>query len=203
MSDETFDQLVQFFKVLGNDTRLRIVGLLANRDMTVTDLAAALGLREPTISEHLAMLRSLDVVTMRADGNFRVYSFNPKALHALSRDMFTRERFAALVEPPYHTTDAIEAKAIRGLFNGDRLVRWPSTRRSLLYVLRWLAGRFEEGRRYPEKEVNAIIGQHHEDFATLRRELVDFHFMTRENGVYWRLPTPDIEALLKTHPTAT
>jgi hypothetical protein len=54
-------------------------------------------------------------------------------------------------------------------------------------VLRWLVTRFEEERRYPEREVNEIIGQHHSDFATLRRELIGAGLMRREEGVYWRM----------------
>ncbi|MDP9356578.1 MAG: DUF2087 domain-containing protein, partial [Chloroflexota bacterium] len=50
-------------------------------------------------------------------------------------------------------------------------------------------GRFEPGREYPEKEVNAILRSAHEDVATLRRDLVDFGFMVRANGIYRVTPT--------------
>ncbi|PSB67837.1 hypothetical protein C7B61_04075, partial [filamentous cyanobacterium CCP1] len=39
-----------------------------------------------------------------------------------------------------------------------------------------------------EKAVNEIIQQAHPDSATLRRELVGYQMMRRENGIYWRLP---------------
>lgn len=39
-------------------------------------------------------------------------------------------------------------------------------------------------RAYPEKELNGILGAIHPDFASLRRELIDYGFMTRSNGVY-------------------
>jgi hypothetical protein len=35
--------------------------------------------------------------------------------------------------------------------------------------------------------VNEIIAQHHPDYATLRRLMVDYGFMAREKGIYWRL----------------
>jgi hypothetical protein len=35
--------------------------------------------------------------------------------------------------------------------------------------------------------VNEIIGRHHPDFATLRRELIGANLLAREAGVYWRL----------------
>jgi hypothetical protein len=51
----------------------------------------------------------------------------------------------------------------------------------LLYIL----PDFESGRRYPEKEVNQILERYHEDYAQLRRNLIDTGLMKRENGIYW------------------
>lgn len=193
MSQEEFQTLLNFFKVLGNETRLKIVGLLAGSDCTVRELAELLDLKEPTVSEHLAMLRELDLVRVRPDGNFRVYSFNPQSLYAMNKEVFTRPKLASLVD---NVVDEAERKVLQNYFEGDRLTMIPANGKKLLVVLKWLASRFEDGVRYPEKQVNAIISQHHEDFATLRRELVDRRFMTREKGIYWRLPTPDFKDLL-------
>src|SRR2546423_235561 len=55
-----------------------------------------------------------------------------------------------------------------------------------LAVLRWLVEDFQPGRRYPEREVNQILGRHHPDFAALRRYLVDEELMQRSRGIYWR-----------------
>src|SRR5689334_9477071 len=96
MEPEEFETLLNFFKVMGNESRLKIVGLLANRDYTVSELATALDLKEPTISQHLTMLKSAGLVDVRPDGNFRYYSFNNKALHALSKDIFSREQLASI-----------------------------------------------------------------------------------------------------------
>ena len=48
---------------------------------------------------------------------------------------------------------------------------------------------FEPGVRYTEKQVNEILGRFHEDTATLRQELVDYHMLAREGGggEYWRV----------------
>jgi hypothetical protein len=55
-------------------------------------------------------------------------------------------------------------------------------------VLAWLAAQFNLDRRYPEAEVNQILQTRHWDSATLRRELVGYRMLTREKGMYWRLP---------------
>ena len=53
-------------------------------------------------------------------------------------------------------------------------------------VLERIASEFEPGRRYEEKEVNVIVGAFYNDYAAIRRYLVDEGFMDRDHGVYWR-----------------
>lgn len=62
-----------------------------------------------------------------------------------------------------------------------------ASRKKRLVILKWLVGKFEPGIRYPESAVKEIIGRHHPDFATLRRELIGNKLMDRENAVYWRI----------------
>jgi hypothetical protein len=74
--------------------------------------------------------------------------------------------------------------------DGDRrLLAVPAQRKKRMAVLRWLAEEFQPGRRHPEAEVNRVIGRHHDDFAALRRHLVDEELMQRRDGVYWRTGT--------------
>jgi hypothetical protein len=67
-----------------------------------------------------------------------------------------------------------------------RLVQMPAKRARRLVVLDHVARVFEPGRRYPEREVNDALRVIYDDFAALRRYLVDEGFLTREDGVYWR-----------------
>lgn len=184
METEAFQTLLKFFKALANDSRLKIIGLLAGRDYTVRELAELLNLKEPTVSEHLNALKELDLVRVRAQGNRRIYSFNSKALHGMNRDIFSREQFASLVQ----TEDEDERKVFQSFFEGDRLKALPASRKKSLVILNWFAKMFEAGVRYTEREVNEIILRHYEDYATVRRELVDWDFMQREKGIYWLIP---------------
>ncbi len=71
-----------------------------------------------------------------------------------------------------------------------RLHTIPSKHGKLLVVLDHLAQQFEPGVRYPEKQVNEILGEVHPDFAALRRYLVENGFLDRADQdstwVYWR-----------------
>jgi biotin operon repressor len=184
MADEQgdFQALLTFFKAMSNESRLKIVALLADQEMTVGELAQRLELKEPTVSEHLAQLREAGLVIMRAEGNFRIYSFNAGRLHEMSKTLFNQEQLAALVDIAED-----DQAVINNYLKDGRLTTIPASRKKLLPVLRWLADHFEYDRRYTEKEVNAIITQYHEDYATLRREMIGYGLLARERSVYWRV----------------
>ncbi len=67
-----------------------------------------------------------------------------------------------------------------------RIVTVPGKRSRRLLLLDHVAQRFEVGVRYSEGEVNLKLRNLHEDYAALRRYLVDEGFLSREHGEYWR-----------------
>jgi hypothetical protein len=79
-----------------------------------------------------------------------------------------------------------QAGVLRRFLVDGRLRSIPVPRGKRLVVLDFLAQRFEPGRVYPEREVNAILGRFHPDYAALRRYLVDDEFLERRRGFYWR-----------------
>jgi hypothetical protein len=193
---------LRFFKVLADESRLRILGILATRECSVEELAAVLVLRAPTVSHHLGRLRELGLVTMRADGNTHLYALERDALRSLSKDVLSPDAVVALGEDLVGSTgDAWEQKVLRDFFDGERLKEIPASRKKRAVILRWLADRFEVGARYPESAVNATIARHHPDVATLRRELIGAQLMAREQNVYWRVESSLLPAV-KGHPGA-
>jgi hypothetical protein len=62
----------------------------------------------------------------------------------------------------------------------------PTRRAKRLVVLDHVAQSFELGVTYPEAQVNEILAGFHDDYAALRRYLVDEQFLSRDGGVYWR-----------------
>jgi len=97
MTQQQFNHLLKFFKVLGNESRLKILGLLANEERSVGELAELLGVREPTISHHLAMMKQLGLVQVRPEGNNRIYRLDTAALERMSKDVFSQDNLATLV----------------------------------------------------------------------------------------------------------
>lgn len=185
LSEEQFDQLLRFFQVFSNESRLKIIGHLANGEKSVGELAQLLDLKEPTISHHLAELKGLDLVNVRAEGTMRIYQLNGKALESISKDIFARPNLAALVKPSELTEDE---RILRTWVKNGRIVDIPAQEKKKQVVLRWLADQIDPDRRWTEREFSEWLSQFNEDYAFLRRYLVDNGYMTREKGIYWRTP---------------
>ncbi|MDB5481396.1 MAG: ArsR family transcriptional regulator [Caulobacteraceae bacterium] len=179
------EALLAFFKALADESRLKIVGLLAQGERSVQELATLLDLKEPTVSHHLAILKAQGLVSARAEGTTRWHRLDVDVLEGLSRRVLeSPETGSGAAEP-----ETWDAKVLRGFVDAEgRLTTIPASRRKRGVVLRWLMTAFEPGRRYPESEVNVIIQSKHWDSATLRRELIGHRMLAREGGVYWRLP---------------
>jgi hypothetical protein len=184
MTQDQFATLLKFFKVLGNDSRLKILGLLAMEERNVGELAELLGLKEPTISHHLAMMKELGLVKGRAEGNLRIYWLDTRFLESMNRDLFSKASLSSLVD--VEIENLWEKKVLQSFLDGDRIKQIPARQNKQLVVLKWLVDQLEADRRYPEAELNEILKRYHDDYASLRRYLIDHRLMEREKGVYWR-----------------
>jgi DNA-binding transcriptional ArsR family regulator len=67
---------VLFAKALADPTRQEIMTLICCREMSVGDIVEAVGVSQPTVSHHLAILREAGLVRMRNEGKHTFYSLN-------------------------------------------------------------------------------------------------------------------------------
>jgi DNA-binding transcriptional ArsR family regulator len=72
---------------LGDSTRRAIFEQLAERPRAVVELARALPVSRPAISQHLKVLKEARLVTDRAEGTRRIYRLDPTGLGALRADL--------------------------------------------------------------------------------------------------------------------
>jgi hypothetical protein len=174
---ETPDDIL---RALADPERLAIAGMLARGDASAQQLADALGLPVKRLRSHLNRLTSSGIARLGDDR--RSYRLDPETL-----------RWAAeQVGPPRDPGMALGAATddeefvLRTFFRNGRLTEVPVKRSKRLIVLERIALEFEPGRRYDEKEVNAIVGAFSTDHAAIRRYLVDEGFLERDHGEYWR-----------------
>jgi ArsR family transcriptional regulator len=68
----------RLFKALGDETRLRVVALLSHGELCVCHVEEALGVSQPKVSRHLAILRAAGLVDHRRDGSWVYYRLAPQ-----------------------------------------------------------------------------------------------------------------------------
>ena len=70
---EIFELHAEFCKMIASPKRLMIVELLARKEMSVSEIAEALGVQHSNVSQHLRVMRSRHIVATRKDGQAVYY----------------------------------------------------------------------------------------------------------------------------------
>ncbi|MFC1541998.1 ArsR/SmtB family transcription factor [Candidatus Latescibacterota bacterium] len=76
IKESTLEKKVEMLKAIANPTRLQIVNILMNGEISVTELSKQLGKKQSMTSMHLSILKSRDIVRSQRDGNSVYYSLN-------------------------------------------------------------------------------------------------------------------------------
>ena len=137
---------------------------------TVRNQRRALRKRETEAKLFLALMELLDAGGKRV-GRFIAY---PAAMPMQDDRAVVTEEEAAMMEKKYIREDG-------------SLLRIPRKEKEKLVILRRIAERFESGRLYGQKEIDAILTRADADYAALRRYLIDYRFLEREpdGSAYW------------------
>lgn len=185
---ELNQELLEFFKALADANRLKIVGLLARQPHTVEELAAALGLGLSTTSHHLARLAQADLVSARTDGHYYIYTLHIDTLQALAQRLLKTEELPRLSGEA--DLDAYDRKVLDTFIDMEGKIKaFPAQEKKFQVLLRYVVKAFKPEVLYTEQQVNEILSRYHEDTASLRRGLIEYHLMGRApgGGAYWRL----------------
>lgn len=182
------EQIVAYFAALSDVTRLKLVGLLAQREHSVEELVAALEVRQPTVSHHLSKLKMLGLVKLRKEGQVHYYALDAEFVQSLAKQALSAGGLAKFA--PREGSSSWEAKVLQTFFGPDgQLKEIPTQRKKRDVILARLVEEFERGRQYTGAEINEVLRRFHPDVATLRREFIGTKLMQRESGIYWRTPT--------------
>lgn len=170
---------------LADEARLRAFAavLLGARDTAAVARAAGLGEKE-----------ALKVLTRLESGGLVGREDGPRGApgrgwtaypHVLREAMAAAAPERAYVD--HGAADPEEAAVLRSFLPEGRLVTMPAQESKRRVVLDHVARVFEPGARYSERQVDALLRAFWHDHATLRRYLVDYGFLAREAGEYWRI----------------
>lgn len=187
MIDEQTSLLLSFFSAMSDANRLKIVGLLAQDDLNVEDLAGMLKLSASTVSHHLSKLSKIGLVSARAEGYYNVYHLNTGMLETMAKSILSQDTLPNAVADV--DMDAYDRKVVESYTQPDgRLKTIPSQRKKLEALLKHIVKNFELDVIYTEKQVNEILSHFHDDITSLRRELIGFKLLARkaDGSAYWR-----------------
>lgn len=105
-------------------------------------------------------------------------------------ELINVHRGAKMVDDRYSITKAEEDKIIASVFETLQPLKlkiFSPKEKKKIVILRRIVAQFEKGRKYSEKELNTVIKPIYEDYATIRRYLIEYGFMERTNDCkeYW------------------
>lgn len=181
----TETQAIALFKCLADKSRLQILKSLALEDMYVERLAERLGLTASTVSFHLKKLSEAGAVSSYKNQYYTMYTLCREIFEANILDILQEASDEAAIQDQRDAQ--YRQKVIDSFFEYGKLKSIPAQRKKERIILEVIAEAFEPNRTYTEREVNLLIADFHDDFCTIRRDMISEKLLARENGVYWRM----------------
>lgn len=185
----TETQALMLFKCLADRSRLQILKSLALEDMYVERLAERLGLTPPTISFHLKKLADAGAVKSYKTQYYTMYALEKSVFMTSILDLIQEKSDDAELQK--QRDEAYRKKVIDTFFEYGKLKSIPTQKKKERIIFEEIVKSFEPGRCYTEREVNIILADFHDDFCTLRRDMIGERLLARDHQVYWRVNTDD------------
>ncbi len=181
----TESDAIRLFKCLSDKSRLQILKSLAIEDMYVERLSERLGVTAATISFHLKKLAEAGAVTSYKSQYYMMYSLNKEIFQMPILDILTERSDEAEIQQ--QRDQEYRQRVIDSFFEYGKLKSIPVQRKKERIILEEIVRHFEYDRVYSEREVNIIIADFHDDFCTLRRDMISEKLMDRDRNGYWRV----------------
>lgn len=168
-------------KALADANRLAIAAMLYREDCYVELLASRLNLTSATTCHHLKKMEEAGVVTCRRTQFYQMYSLNREIL-SLPLESFLR------ADPDTRDADRkYRDEILANFIKGGRLHTIPAQRKKREIIFAHMLRELLPGTDYTEEQINSLILAYHEDYCTIRREMIACGQLTRERDIY-RLP---------------
>lgn len=180
----TEEQALKLFKGLADRSRLQILKSLLEEDMYVERLAQRLELTPATVSFHLKKLMDAGAVSSRREQYYTMYSINKEVFQCRILDILGEKSSDA--QRQQEREARYRQRVLDSYFEYGRLKSIPAQRKKERICLEEIAKELELGRPYPERELNQVLLRFHQDYCTLRRDMISEGILRREEGLYTR-----------------
>jgi len=175
-------EAITILKALADETRIKIIQALSEKESYVELLSERLNLTPATVSFHLKKLQTAGLVDARREQYYTIYSLRNETLSiTLAQLILASEKSdptAALQEEMYRR------KVIKA-FMPDGICRvLPAQIKKRMIIYEEIMKLFEVGRTYHETEINERIATIHADYCSVRRDFVGMGWMSRDDRIY-------------------
>lgn len=179
-------EAIKLFKCLADKSRMQILKSLIQEDMYVERLAERLNLTPATISFHLKKLEDAGAVTSHKDQYYTVYAIKKELFMEKILDIISEESPEAQKQAVRE--EQYRRKVINSFMEYGRLKAIPMQRKKERIILEEIAKDIQEGITYSEKEITDIITKYHEDYCTIRRDMISERILERQGSTYRKCP---------------
>jgi hypothetical protein len=181
---DALQPLIALATALLDTDRLRIAGVLANGPSNRMDLERATGIPHRELLRHLDSLQSFGIIKLqdpapRDPDHYSPYELNASTFRAARQAM---GKYKGVRKRP---SDSREL-TLETFMPDGKLTAFPLKQAQLLVFLDTVSARFDAEKQYTERQVNVVLAEITDDFATLRRDLVDYGYLSRtsDGSVY-------------------
>lgn len=166
-----------------------VMGMMA-KGVPDKDIAKQMGVAASTIRNHRFKLREkekqakLFLTTMALMGQ----ETNKKVKCLEEATLCDAHKTATTLDDRYNITDKERTAAIKAYMDEHGAIKtFPAKEKKKIIVLSEVVKNFSKGKSYSEKEINRILQRIYEDYATIRRALIEYGFIERSDACsdYW------------------
>ncbi|MGG5460967.1 DUF2087 domain-containing protein [Clostridium sp. B9] len=154
------------------------------------EIASKLGVAQSTIRNHRYKLREKEKQARLFIAMMELLSSNTrKNITILEKEsLCDAHKTATTLDDRYNITDKEKESVIKIYMDESGAIKtFPSKEKKKIIILSQVVKNFSKGKKYSEKEINRILKRIYDDYARLRRALIEYGFLNRSNDCssYW------------------
>jgi hypothetical protein len=172
-----------------SEVQRELITLIA-QGLTDKEIAAELGVAQSTIRNHRFKLREKEKQAKLFLAMMDLLSKNTnKKINKLDKGIICDpHKTATTIDDRFNITDEEKLNVINTYMDENKALKsYPAKEKKKIIVLEEISKNFTNGKTYSEKEINRIIERVYEDYATIRRALIEYGFIERAKDCssYW------------------